>query len=400
MSKTFPSLLKRSRFVTYDPTISRVYTSPLQSIVSAGDWGFKFPLNRPKKAQFLEMRSIDSGPGIRSDWRGTEKEARFLMMWGDGRTPWNARKRRAAGRGSNARNALLAEEAESSAPEVLPNVDAMSPQEFERYLNSLRARRAEFRESLGPIEVETLPEASARGVVREQTTSGFQADLVKQEIDAPGSTRVMAKPHHLRGLAYSSAPAAGAQLDPQRVHTGRVLDQAPRGATSYRGIEGVNAEWVVGLGGVTATGSSGTRRVSDRPTLSKFDYTRERKFASLARFAVKEAVLDKPPQVIGVNDPNYSPDYWLKHASAARRPQPFHTLRFDIKVNQTEPVRPGDKDWVARDSQAPAAISMLGGPKAGRTPSDRHQAARRINSKVQAESIDSLLARIVGNDKK
>lgn len=405
MSKTFPELLKRSRFVTYDPTISRVYTAPSQAITARGDWGFKFSVFRPNKAPYLEMRALDAGPGVRQDWRSAEKEARFISMWGDGRVPWRTRE---SGRRVQ-RNPLLASQpAPAAETEVLPNVDAMSPREFERYLEQLRARRGELKAQLEPTlpaGTETLAEASARGAVREQTTAGFQADILKQEIESPGATRTMAKPHRLAGLAYSSAPAAGAQLDPQRVHTGRVLDQAPRGANSYRGIEGVNAEWVVGLGGVTATGSSGTLRVSDRPTLSKFDYARERKHAGLARFAVKDATLEKPPRVLGLNQTG-NPDPWVQRTSSAKRHQPFNSLRFDIKVAQTEPVRPGSAEWVARDTAAPANVGAsglgnLGGPKASRaSASESHQAARRINAKVQGDTIDSILARIVRNDSK
>ena len=403
MSKTFPQLLARSRFASYDPTISRVYTAPHRN-VTRGDFGFKFPVFRPSNARFLEMRQLDGGPGLRADWRSAEKEARFVAQWGDGRTPWRAPSTRRA----PVKNPLLAETAVEDVTELMPDVDAMTPKEFERYLEGLRRRRQEFKEAIAntlPKGTETLAEASARGAVREQSITGFQADMLRKDVEAPGSTRVMAKPHKLGGLAYSSAPAAGASLDPQRVHVGRVLDQAPRGAGSYRGIDGVNAEWIVSLGGITATGNSGTVRVTDRPTLSKFDYTRERKHAGLARFAVRDAQLNKLPRVLGVNQrPN--PDPWMRNVTAARRIQPFDGMHFEVRVREAEPERPGDKDWVARDTAASAAVGtgglgLLGGRKSERTTaSESHQAARRINSKIQGDTIDSILARIIQNDSK
>lgn len=402
MSKTFPQLLARSRFASYDPTISRVYTAP-QRDIARGDFGFKFSVFRPSNARYLEMKAVDGGPSLRGYWRSAEKEARFLAHWGDGRTPWRTR----ADRRAAPRNPLLADVVEEKG-DLMPNVDAMTPREFERYLASLRSRRKQFQDAIQaslPEGTQTLAEASARGAVREQSITGFQADILKQEVEAPGSQRVMAKPHRLGGLAYSAAPAAGASLDPQRVHTGRVLDQAPRGANSFRGIDGVNAEWVVGLGGVTAIGSSGTVRVTDRPTLSKFDYSRERKHAGLARFAVRDAVLSAPPRVLGVNQ-RLSPDPYVLGKTAARPVQPFDSFRFDVRVREADPERPGEKDWVARDTAATAAIGagglgLLGGRKKERTTaSESHQAARRINSKIQGDTIDSILARIIQNDSK
>ncbi|EJT52503.1 hypothetical protein A1Q2_00591 [Trichosporon asahii var. asahii CBS 8904] len=404
MSKTFPQLLARSRFASYDPAISRVYTAPHRN-VTRGDFGFKFPIFRPSNARFLEMRQLDGGPGLRADWRSAEKEARFVAQWGDGRTPWRSP---STSRRHVVKNPLLAEtSATEEVTELMPNVDAMTNSEFERYLAGLRRRRAQFQEAIKaslPEGTETLAEASARGAVREQAITGFQADLLKQQVEAPGSTRVMAKPHKIGGLAYSAAPAAGASLDPQRVHVGRVLDQAPRGAGSFRGIDGVNAEWVVGLGGITATGNSGTVRVTDRPTLSKFDYTRERKHAGLARFAVREAALHRPPRVLGTNQrANVEP--FTNRSTEARRIQPFDSMRFEVRVREMEPERPGEAEWVARDTKATAAVGagglgLLGGNRKERSASESHQAARRINSKIQGDTIDSILARIIQNDSK
>lgn len=406
---SFQQLLKRSRFAVHDPLVTRVYASNTRSQRHGGDFGLKSPVNRAKMSRFIRLGKAISG------WRSGEEEARFMAQWADGSIPWSSKSDRRLKPASIL--SPYVEDVLDSTPEavtqILPNVDAMSDAEFRAYLQDIRARRSELRESVfgasetlsvAPEEA-TLAHAAAKGLTRDSASADFQVAETDKALSDPKSTTIQPRPHRLHGLQYSSAPAAGASLA-GRAYPGRALDRVRAGGPrqGLRALEGTNAEWVVGLGGLTATGGSGVSRVTDKASLSQFDYSRERPERGVAKFTVAEAVVEAPPKVLALG---VAGRRWLDAPffSSARRPAPLQTFRFDLRVNEDdgdknaagERVVPGSPAWVAREQTRPMTeaegnMGVLGGPRANRP----NLAQRRNSTRAQSDTIDSLLARIAG----
>lgn len=404
---SFQQLLKRSRFAVHDPLVTRVYASNTRSQRHGGDFGLKSPVNRSKGSRFIRLGKAISG------WRSGEDEARFMAQWADGSIPWSSKSDRRLKPAS-----ILSPYVEDVAAEpesvvqILPNVDAMSASEFRAYLQDIRSRRSELRETVFAdagiaAEEATLAHAAAKGLTRDSASADFQSAQAEKDLADPASKTIQPRPHRLHGLQYSSAPAAGASLQ-GRAYPGRALDRVRASGTrqSMRALEGTNAEWVVGLGGLTATGGSGVSRVTDKASLSQFDYSRERPERGVAKFTVSEAVVEAPPKVLALG---VAGKRWLEAPffSSARRAAPLQTFRFDIRVNEDdgdkaasgERVQPGSAEWVAREQTRPMTEAegamgvVMGGPKAHRT----SMAQRRTSARAQSDTIDNLLARIASS---
>ncbi|TXT06107.1 hypothetical protein VHUM_03580 [Vanrija humicola] len=340
-------------------------------------------------------------------WSSAEKETRFIDTWGDGSIPWA----KAAKAPKVARASIYAEDAtaEPEKKEFIANVDAMTEPEFEKYIEHIRSHRHELRDALwaetrAPApEESTLAHAAARGIARQNAAAEFQSGLTTAELADPSSSRLHGKPHELHGLAYSSAPAAGAAADPARAHKGRALDRISRRGQGYIGADGTNADFVVGLGGLTAVSRTGAVRVTDRPSLSQFDYTRSSKKAGVAKFKVSEASVQRPAKVIGLTRATGRDAVWLGlTTSPLRTAGPLDSFRFDIKVEEadTDAPVPGSRAWVAKDkAAAPAtaaegALGVLGGPRATRVQGQGAEAVRRIQAQTSRTAINNLLNRI------
>ncbi len=75
----FASLLRRSKFASYDPTIGQVYTT-YDGNAYRGNWGFKRPLALRKRNKFISVKAVDS-PEQQTEWSPRESEARFIKRW-------------------------------------------------------------------------------------------------------------------------------------------------------------------------------------------------------------------------------------------------------------------------------------------------------------------------------
>ncbi|EIN07091.1 hypothetical protein PUNSTDRAFT_144649 [Punctularia strigosozonata HHB-11173 SS5] len=197
-SSTFPALLKRTKFVTYDPAIAQVYTSP-SGDAHRGNWGLKRPLALKRRRAFITVKTVDTLEK-QTDWDPANQEALFMKKWAEvGKvdnlqpyTPWaeqlgvtglnrwnidsefalgtndgsawiNAAKgqRKARTRVSSLQPQSTGTSADPSQvreaptsvdpPQVqglIPNPEAMKPKEFEAYLDDIREMRPEFLEFL------------------------------------------------------------------------------------------------------------------------------------------------------------------------------------------------------------------------------------------------------------
>lgn len=411
MSGTFPQLLKRSAFASHDPLITRVYAATPQSVVT-GDFGLKGPARRAKGSLYLKVADLDSVSGIGATWSSGESEARFMNMWGDGSVPWEPKAKRQI---RSSMSDVMADyvDFQKVAPpkqEFLPNVEAMPEAEFKKYLAYIRNNRGKFLEKLraeGGAAASVKDDRAtlthlAEKYTAEKDATNFQVSLTSEQFDDPKSDRLQGRPHPLFGLSYSPSTPSGSKLDPSRAHKARMLDRVSRKNQANAFRDGTNNKWVVGMGGLTAAASSGTHRIADKASLSQFDYTRQRPEAGVAYMAVKDASIENPPRVIGLNRVEETARAWtMRGYSAARRPRPLQSFQFDIEVEEAPAPesRPqlGSADWVGRDRAlggrvaSEGAMGLLGNRRSERS---RGSGSERMTAKVASSHIENLLAKL------
>ena len=370
----FPQLLRRSNFASFDPSITRVYTSTPHSIQRHGDWGLKTPVHRPKGPKYIKVNNLDAGKLLGSDWRSAEAEARFIQIHGTARTPWKHADEGGFKRsmGLSGHESLWGDSLEVDEPaegaEHLDNVNTMSPRKFEEYLQRVRKYRQQFlggkianltpraRESLKLPEEKTLINLAARQHVAQADTGKFQVALAANEIESPESKRLQSVPHRLYGLTYSRPKAASSDSNPLMYQPARALDPAVNDRNrlarqNENRNEGTNKPWVVNLGGLTAASSNGGGRVNDQNSGSMrgVDFTRAFPAQGEAIFRVAGATIKAPPEVVG------PPLAKAEVASAKQRP--LDTFKFSITVQpvseqyvrRTEEL--GERSYVTADSR-------------------------------------------------
>ncbi|KAJ9105985.1 hypothetical protein QFC19_003320 [Naganishia cerealis] len=396
-AQNFSAMLAKTKFATFDPLISRIYTSPS---ASRGDWGLKYTLPsstavhpRPK---YLRVLNLDAGQGLDCDYRSGEREARFIERWGDGRHGWvnkdehesrsfielqrnNADQyRKFASGGVKTKkstsiselkvdepaegNAKRDDMLDASAP-FMPDIEAMSEKRFHAYLDELRGRRVEYAQHLAKTDAaftdSNLLRAAVSSKRRDKTHSRYIAESKMAGLKAGRSEEIVPSPHDLFGLAYAK-PMMSAQpfTDPSVVqretntltsYPGRILP-SNTGKQSYmakrdtraaqmmsRGGRGVSAEtFTVGLGGVTATMAKGTHNGTSNEGLDEpFDHTRTDPTRGASVFKILHAAVIEPPKVV------LSPSTSVARGRADADPR---------KANQNGPVSSSAKQASPLDS--------------------------------------------------
>ena len=231
----FATLLRRSKFASYDPTIGQVYTTH-HGNAHRGNWGFKRPLALRKQSKFIAVQAIDSREQ-QTEWTPRESEARFIRRWEEVATEpsirdaWeshyiNSRPIHDAelvnkGQGRNIANPAvqywaneLSEKRQYVAP--VPLISAMSTKQFTHYLERLRKRRPEFlpfisEEAEYTKDLETLPQNLVEPSAYEESARG-SAETVRRRFlqrhshtiyDGPNSHVIEQRPHRNGGLSYA-----------------------------------------------------------------------------------------------------------------------------------------------------------------------------------------------------
>ncbi|KAK4688278.1 hypothetical protein P7C73_g1834, partial [Tremellales sp. Uapishka_1] len=426
MSAPFPQLLKRSAFTTHDPLITRIYTSTPSSVSQHGDWGLKSAISLRKGPRYIKVNSLDAGPGIGCDWRSGEKEARFMEIWGQGGIGW--RKDGAGGspaRDLKKRRASLEDDAfsrpaerdETVVEKWLPNIERMSGREFERYLDGIRAKRAEFLK----IRLQNLPRSTreSRTLPEDQTliahslskdtlpshSADFQAGITGDALAAPSSTTLHSTPHALHGLSYSPLPTSST------AYPGRVLDRLSRNESQQNkgrqsgGLVDNNQPWIVGIGGLTALNENTHGRIGDKPTLKQIDYASASHDGS-ARFKINSATLRSPVNVFDVQNSNLEHRYKdFFSVSAAKQPSPLDTIKFDIVVEEADDaaVEVGSPEWVTREPKLAGVNRLLydlglpGGPRKDRTQGEGRRTVHEWEEKMKKKEVRVESAKTVEN---
>ena len=230
----FATLLRRSKFASFDPTIGQVYTTH-DGNAHRGNWGFKRPLALRKRNKFISVQAVDS-PEQQTEWTSRESEARFIQRWGEVATEPNIRDAwekhfmnsrplhpaeiaKEDKNGSIVHPAVQRQAEESSGKRNYvasgPLISAMGAKQFARYLDKLRKQRPEFLEFLSEEAGRTRKfKATSQHLVApsayEESALG-SAEMVRRKFlqrqshtlyEAPDSRVIEQRPHRNGGLSY------------------------------------------------------------------------------------------------------------------------------------------------------------------------------------------------------
>ena len=399
----FSTLLRSSRFASYDPYIRQTYSSPQPAYSSRGNWGLKRPISLRRRNAFITLKKYEEHAQF-VEWSHAESQVRFVrrvegmnvlprvvrgtgwakgLGWGEegvwsvdsefGEAEWvkegveaarEAKKVEAQetrleqerdvdlrmlghkGRGSYSPKRLYS----TNVQELIPNIEAMSPREFEKFLAQLRESRGEFGEHLrgvmkrrggdGGEGEKSMFELALRNAEETDDHMAFigvrtakeyrrtlQDDL-KAINDAQSSTdystrlkhypihtttkngggwnpKIKPQPHRTGGLLYShptmletyltTKPQAGIVLQEKYIDQGRF-------SLKMGAEDGAKKAFVASFGGLLA--EMGVRESANTPPLvsnvnSHAGGAMGEVEKSVAQMRIKRLELEKPPRVVG-----------------------------------------------------------------------------------------------------
>ena len=272
----FPELLRRSRFASFDPTIRQSYGTP-PSHLHRGNWGLKRPITQRKRNAFISLKNFEEHEHY-IEWDNAETQVRLIdkieeinlapklvpqVPWYVGlgpaaSSPWSKMDSEFApgesgmpilpksipifttqleglgrGKGEFGAKASSSSTYVSDHGYLHPNLRAMSPKVFNRYIKKLRSLRPEFKKFL-----------KSEGVTASIRESGIQPGNLhirflgkhfdKQFQDTRDNNEntdmhpnqpqpIRQQPHRVGGLMYAS-PTIMESFSTTRAYPGIVLE--------------------------------------------------------------------------------------------------------------------------------------------------------------------------------
>ncbi|KAH9952166.1 mitochondrial ribosomal protein subunit-domain-containing protein [Amylocystis lapponica] len=306
----FSALLRQSKFASFDPSISQVYTS-YGGHTHRGNWGLKRPLPLRRRNASITVRAVDSREQ-QTEWKSAEPQNRWIRMWDEvGVTPtvghygaWRE-KLGPLGEVQWLEDSDLVRGSEKSSDEVgdkevektksmaVPNIQSMSDKEFARYLEKLREMRPAFLQFVKDsaakrkIPSSTLWEQAQRPgnlpaeflASHAHTTYSSDARIIEQ------------RPHRFAGLNYTKSSNLQTYLlqKPQR---GRILQTHAPSRSS---------DLVVGFAGMTPTLGKNSRGQKSGIDWQKVVQGERDPQSGVAKFRIVRAQLNVPPTTVGEN---------------------------------------------------------------------------------------------------
>ncbi|RPD66537.1 hypothetical protein L226DRAFT_530628 [Lentinus tigrinus ALCF2SS1-7] len=246
----FAALLRRSKFASYDPSIGQVYTT-YDGHAARGNFGLKRPLALRRRNAHITVQAVDSREQ-QTVWRSAESENRWIRMWDEiGVTPrvgnttswaerlgsvgmevdfpvdseFSTRDAQEVSKAVDKDAAGVAEEEETlDQSHALPNFEAMSEKEFERYLAYLRTLRPAFLEFVAKKRGINMEDQNLFRLARNagDEFKEFLAAHAYKEYHQPRPRYIEQQPHRFGGLSYTHAPAVQT-LFTTKSHIGRIL---------------------------------------------------------------------------------------------------------------------------------------------------------------------------------
>ena len=249
----FPELIRRSRFASFDPIIHQAYGTP-PSHLHRGNWGLKRPIAQRKRNAFISLKNFEEHEHY-IEWSNAESQVRLIdrieelnvapklvpqVPWFVGlgpaaSTPWSTMDSEFSpgetgmstlptsmprftadlqglglrGRGEYGKR-LSAKQSDDGY--LHPNLHAMSPRVFNRYLKKLRSLRPEFQKFLKENGVTTSIRES--GVppgnwhirfLGQHFDKQFRKNTGDESVVHPNQPQpIRQQPHRLGGLTYAS----------------------------------------------------------------------------------------------------------------------------------------------------------------------------------------------------
>jgi Mitochondrial ribosomal protein subunit len=295
---SFPELLRRSRFASFDPTIRQSYGTP-PSHLHRGNWGLKRPIAQRKRNAFISLKNFEEHEQY-IEWNNAETQVRLIdkieeiniaprlvphVSWYVGLGPaassyWSKMDTEFAPGETGMPNLPTSVPLFTTQLEGLglrgkgeygmkpstqvsddgflhPNVRAMSSKVFKRYLKKLRSLRPEFQKFLKENDANTSFRESGipRGNLHvrflgqhfdkqfqdahgKKEDAGDKEDAVSKEEHPNQIQPIRQQPHRLGGLMYSS-PTSLESFFNSKVQSGIVLEDGS--ATFYTSVNTANA---------------------------------------------------------------------------------------------------------------------------------------------------------------
>ncbi|KAF9643420.1 hypothetical protein BDM02DRAFT_3123488 [Thelephora ganbajun] len=359
----FATLLRRSKFASYDPKIGQVYTT-FGGDSHRGNYGLKRPLAFRTREPFITVASVDSLQQ-QTEWSHAEKEARWMRkvaevsrtpkdihggdLWKksgpDGRFQWKVDSDFALGT-TDADTALeIKKVSQGRGQGSTLNIDAMTPKQFQRYLGKLRALRPAFREFLEAEQTKAVEKnrltghAPWKSKVRSSNLleqSCYETDLHKtflskhmaQAINDPESHILEQDVHPNGALAYTHLTDLEHYFW-RKPLPGRAVGKIGNIVVSFAGV---NAR-------LPHSKSEGIQPIDWKSLVERGADTGR----GISKFRVSQMEVFKPPQVVG-HKPEGMADMdvrmWLSSHS-----------RLDIV--RANPNLPWTREYVSQVSDAP-----------------------------------------------
>jgi hypothetical protein len=371
----FSTLLRHSKFASYDPAINQVYTS-FGGYAHRGHWGTKrdLPPKRKHKVQdplvsssgsrgsarrnpVAFISALDSAEG-QTEWTSAEKDVRWLRRLeelGSGThlndmSAWSKRVGGSGGRAvgdvdSEFDSASSAQKTSQQMTSALPNTQAMSERQFKAYIAKLRSQRAEFHEFLqatGVGQEGDEPRAVpmyAYAQLPSTNHTRFLAHMNQKAAAQPTSNTLTPVPHPSGGLDYLNPTPLMSQLLYPNPVKGRYIQPPDRNMKLALSLK-YESTAIVSVAGYNAVLQQGESSALNRPIdwhkLVERDFSQPVEQPS-SEYRVESLELYEVPSVVGKSRQN------IEGAEIKIRVRDW-SKRLEERAN---PHRPGTFEYVA-----------------------------------------------------
>ena len=358
----FAAILRRSKFASYDPKIRQVYTT-FGGDSHRGNYGLKRPLALRTRQPFITAASVDS-LHQQTEWSHAESEARWIRkvaevsrkpevghggdLWKksgpDGRFRWKVDSDFALGTTDPIAHLEANGESQGQGRTNIHNIDAMTPKQFQRYLENLRSLRPAFREFLEAeqaraeenVPIGRLPRKSKVQSSNLLEQSMYPTDLHKtflskhaaQKINDPESLIIEQDVHPNGALAYTHLTDLEHFFWKEPL-PGRAVGRTRALVVSFAGM---NTR-------LPLHQSEGTQPMDWKPLVERGADTGK----GISKFRVSQVEVFAPPQVVG-HKPKGIADMDLRmYVSSHSR----------LDIVRANPYLPWTREYVSQISDAP-----------------------------------------------
>ncbi|KAG1890830.1 hypothetical protein F4604DRAFT_1702604 [Suillus subluteus] len=226
----FATLLKRSKFSSFDPRISQVYTTH-GGDAHRGNWGFKRPLPIRRRGAYITVKAVDSLEQ-QTEWNSAEPQAMWMKNWDELQVnPTSDESRRASSEASgdmlDSEYAPMRTDPKCWRSSAVPNIHAMSNLEFNKYVAHIRREREHFFE-YQEMKAEALKKKREMKEMEEEVSKETRTDSSKESSTSKGSSREKKAPLEKLRTDYSLDDFAKWESEGIREHPrSRSLESVP-----------------------------------------------------------------------------------------------------------------------------------------------------------------------------